>query len=246
MGIEQTEKQFLKNYNIRDYDVPLATVDMAIFTIKDDQLHVLLVKRAQHPYKGWWALPGGFVDVKLDKALGDTARRKLKEKTGISTPYLEQVETVGNGDRDPRGWSITMAYFALLPWRNIELVANSSSEEIKWISVDQVLDAQKLAFDHAYILKICVERLRSKVQYTSIAVNLMAEEFSLAELQTIFEIILEKPIEKKSFRRRLLDVGILEETGNVRLGSNRPAKLYRVKAQGESYFFSRALEGPRE
>jgi len=240
-----TEKEFLENYNIHDFDVPLTTVDMTIFTIKDDKLQALLVKRAQHPALGEWALPGGFIDMEKDKSLDDTARRKLQEKTGVDTPYLEQVATFGGTKRDPRGWSVTVAYFALISAEELTLKGNESSEEVAWVPVKELRSNYQLAFDHQTILDACYNRLQGKVQYTSLPVNLLPEEFTLTELQVTFELLLEKDVEKKSFRRRILDADILEETGSMRTGSNRPAKLYRVKQGSESHYFNRNIEGSR-
>lgn len=240
-----SEKEFLKNYNIHDFDIPLTSVDMTIFTIKDEALQVLLVKRAQHPALGRWALPGGFIDMKKDKTVDDTARRKLKEKTGVDTPYLEQVASFGSAERDPRGWSVTIAYFALISSNEITLEKNESSDEINWVPVKDLREKYELAFDHQSILDACYERLQGKVQYTSLPVNLLPEAFTLTDLQTTFEIILEKDVEKKSFRRRIQDADILEETGEMRTGSNRPAKLYRVKHGSKSHYFNRNIEGSR-
>ncbi|MEX2961642.1 NUDIX domain-containing protein [Microbulbifer sp. TYP-18] len=245
MARKLSEKAFLTDYNIHDFDVPLTSVDMAIFTVRDSKLQVLLVKRAQHPALGFWALPGGFIDLKRDRTLADTARRKLLEKTGVDTPYLEQVESFGSRDRDPRGWSVTVAYLALIASEEIRLSRDGSSEEVAWVPVEKAEQHFDLAFDHAEILKSCHGRLTSKVQYTSLPVNLLPREFTLTELQQTFEIVLGNSVEKKSFRRRILDADILEETGNVKTGSNRPAKLYRVKADGQSHFFARNIEGPR-
>lgn len=245
MAKQQTEKQFLKSYNIHDFDVPLTSVDMTIFTLKEEKLQVLLVKRAQHPAKGKWALPGGFIDMKQDNNLNDTAHRKLKEKTGVDTPYLEQVETFGSTDRDARGWSVTVAYLALISCDDIQLSKDASSDEVTWVPIEEMGKTLDLAFDHGTILDTCYERLKNKVQYTSLPVNLLPADFTLTELQKTFELILGKPVEKKSFRRRMLDANILEETGGMRTGSNRPAKLYRVKPNGESHFFARSIEGPR-
>ena len=241
----KSEKEFLKAYNIHDYDVPLTSVDMAIFTVIDEELQVLLVKRAEFPAKGKWALPGGFIDLKQDKALADTARRKLEAKTGVKTPYLEQVSSFGSCDRDPRGWAVTVAYMALISAESVQLEADKSSEEVKWVPVFQLNKLKPLAFDHNEIFEACYQRLKSKVQYTSLPVNLLPEEFTLSELQNTFEIILDTSVEKKSFRRRILDADILEETGGLRTGSNRPAKLYRAKSAGRDHFFARSLEGPR-
>ncbi len=239
-----TEKQYLKTYNIHDFDIPLTTVDMAIFTLIAGQLQVLMIKRAQHPALGKWALPGGFIDLKKDKTLSDTARRKLKEKTGVDVPYLEQVETIGSATRDPRGWSVTIVYLALIASEDIDLDRDESSETVTWIPIEKVSELD-LAFDHRDVLQVCYRRLRSKVHYTSLPTNLLPAEFTLTELQKTFEIILGKTVEKKSFRRRILDAGILEETGAMKTGANRPAKLYRVMPEGEKYFFSRSIEGER-
>ncbi|OUS31882.1 NUDIX hydrolase [Gammaproteobacteria bacterium 45_16_T64] len=245
MAKELTEKQFLKRYDIHEFDIPLTSVDMAIFTIRGGELQVLLVKRAQHPSKGLWALPGGFIDLKKDRTLSDTAHRKLLEKTGVDTPYLEQVESFGSADRDARGWSVTVAYLALITCDDIVLAADESSEEVTWMSVEKVEQEMDLAFDHQAILDVCHDRLKNKVQYTSLPINLLPTEFTLTELQKTFEIILGIPVEKKSFRRRILDADILEETGGMKTGSNRPAKLYSTKPEGVKHFFSRSIEGPR-
>jgi len=240
-----SEKEYLKHYNIHDFDVPLASVDMTIFTVREARLQVLLVKRAQHPAIGQWALPGGFIDLNRDETLGDTAHRKLYEKTGVDTPYLEQVESFGGKCRDPRGWSVTVAYLALIASDAIKLSKNESSEEIAWVPVDEVENEYSLAFDHQKILDACYERLRMKVQYTSLPVNLLPEVFTLTELQQTFETVMGKRVEKKSFRRRMDDADILEETGDMRTGSNRPAKLYRVKENATTHFFNRNIEGQR-
>lgn len=233
----QSEREFLKDYNIHDYDVPLTSVDMVIFTVWEGELQVLLVKRGQHPAMGQWALPGGFIDLKRDKTLGDAAYRKLKEKTGVDTHYLEQLESFGSAERDPRGWSVSVAYLALVNSENIKLFGDVSSEEVRWVPVSKVRDRYKLAFDHQQIVDRAWARLKNKVQYTSLPINLLPAEFTLTDLQKIFEIILGEAVEKKSFRRRINDAGIIEETGGMRTGSNRPAKLFRVKKGGEAHFF---------
>ncbi|MCP5017670.1 MAG: NUDIX hydrolase [Ketobacter sp.] len=240
-----TEKAFLEAYSIHDFDVPLITVDMSIFSVINERLQVLIVKRAQYPSKGKWALPGGFVDIKKDKSLDETAKRKLKIKTGVAAPYVEQVETFGGPKRDPRGWSVTVAYMALISAVGVELVSDAASEEVIWVPVDEVRDKYKLTFDHQEIFEVCLERLKSKVQYSSLPVNLLPKVFTLTELQQTFEIVLGQTVEKKSFRRRILDAGILEETGEMKTGNSRPAKFYRVIPEGQSYFFPRTIEGKR-
>jgi ADP-ribose pyrophosphatase YjhB (NUDIX family) len=223
---------------------PSALVDTVIFTVLDGSLQVLTVKRANQPYKDVWSLVGGFVDVHQDKDIEETARRKLEEKTGVKTPYLEQYGSIGNATRDPRGWSVTNVYFALLPSHTVHLQIGEGAIDIKWskISNDRVVD--ELAFDHEEILKGCIERLRSKVVYTSLPVHLMPTDFTLKDLQTVYEIILDKKLEHKSFRRRVLSADILEETGEMSHDRGRPAVLYRPKSQ-ETHFFVRNIEGVR-
>jgi len=235
------EHEFLKNYDSSSYQKPNTTVDTAIFTVIDSKLQVLTVKRSDHPCKGEWSLVGGFIDIEKDKDLEATAKRKLKEKTSISTPYLEQYGSIGNLKRDPRGWSVTNIYFALLPHDKIKLKAGSGASDIKWSVIEEDKVKDKLAFDHSNILKGCIERLRSKVHYTSLPVYLMKNSFSLRELQDVYEIILNRKLEHKSFRRRILGVKILEEVGEIKRDRGRPAILYKLKSK-KLHFFSRNLE----
>lgn len=222
-----TEDEFLKSYNPKDYDAPLCTVDMCIFAVEEDELKVLLVKRASPPFKDRWALPGGFADLQQDKSIEETAFRKLFEKTGIKSPYLEQVGTVGNASRDPRGWSVTILYFALIDY--LALTQNEiidPQEVTQWVPVVQAFESE-LAFDHEELLKLAINRLRSKTRYAALPINLMPEDFTLTEVQNMFELILGLPLQKKSFRRRLETSGLLTETGEMRPTSRRPAALYR-------------------
>lgn len=239
-----SESQFLSQYDIKRYTPILVTVDIAIFTLIDQQLHVLLVKRANHPAKGLWALPGGFIDTNEDSDLAGTAQRKLKEKTGVDTPYLEQVETRGHHARDPRGWSVTITYFSLLAKERIHITPDGTVEDTIWIPINQ-LDQYKLAFDHQKLAHACYQRLQSKVSYTALPMYLLPETFTLVELQQVFELILDQRIDKKSFRRRISEANIIEETGATKSGSSRPAKLYRAINQGGQHEFLRTLEGPR-
>jgi len=245
MSSPETQASFLESYNIHEFDIPLTSVDMTIFTIENETLKVLLVKRAQFPAKGEWALPGGFINLKTDQSLNDTVSRKLEEKTGVNISHLEQVATYGNAKRDPRGWSVTIAYMALISNKNITLMTDESSEEVVWLPIDEIKKEYQLAFDHNSILEDSYQRLRNKVQYTSLPINLLPKTFTLSELQKTFELILGYAIEKKSFRRRLLAANIIEETGEMRVGSNRPAKLYRANDDGKEHLFQRNIEGPR-
>lgn len=238
-----SETDFLDHYNPTIFDRPSTSVDTVIFTVFDQQLQVLLVKRANYPFKNQWALVGGFIDLENDETLEDTAKRKLEEKTGVKTPYLEQCFTIGNKERDPRGWSVTTVYFALLPHQNIKLAMGKGANEIKWSSIINNQVKELLAFDHSKILRQAIERLRNKVLYTSLPSYLMAEKFTLGDLQKVYEIILDRTLETKSFRRRIAKADILEETTEMRQDAKRPAKLYRLKNDINTYFFLRTIEG---
>lgn len=237
----ETEIEYLQNYNIHKYDLPLVSVDLAIFTLRDNVLQILLVERNEFPHKGCWALPGGFVNQQLDRDLQETAARKLLEKTGVRTPYLEQVVSVGNDQRDPRGWSITILYMALIPYVAIEVAAGAGTNARWW----NVTDARQLtlAFDHTDLLLQARERLRSKTAYTVLPVHVLEPPFTLTRLQQAFEELLGEPVEKKSFRRRILNADVLEEVGEdlPEGGRGRRAILYRPRRGSLQHVFSRMM-----
>lgn len=239
----QSEKQFLKSYNPDAFERPNASVDTAIFTIIKDSLHVLMVRREHHPYQGKWSLVGGFIDLKEDSCLEDTAKRKLYEKTGVKTPYLEQWGTIGNKDRDPRYWSITTVYFALIPEKDVTLCAGEGATDIKWVKLSNNGTVKEdVAFDHVHIIKECHMRLRQKVLYTSLPLYLMNDRFTLVELQKTYEILIGQSIETKSFRRRILSVDLVHETGEMKESGRRPAKLYELTKREKPHFFLRNIE----
>lgn len=226
---------------------PLLSVDTVIFTVIHGRLDVLLVKRsfipgseADYPFQGAWSLVGGLVDMQLDETLDAAALRRLREKTNVVSPYLEQLRSFGGAGRDPRGWAATIAYFALIPAAGLELVSGASVDEVRWWPVARALQLD-LAFDHRRILEIAVERLRAKVEYTTLPVNLLPAEFTLSELQAIYEIILGRHLDKSSFRKRVLDAGIVEESSSMRVGRNRPAQLYRIRPGRQSAVFPRTF-----
>lgn len=219
-----TESDFLNNYNPKDFDAPLCTVDMAIFAVEDGELKVLLVRRSEHPHKNRWALPGGFCDLVKDANIDETAHRKLVEKTGIESPYLEQVESIGNSERDPRGWSITLLYFALIDFGKLK--QGREKDETQWLSINKAL-SHDLAFDHNLLLRKAINRLRHKTRYSALPIGLMPDSFTLTELQNMFELILGASLQKKSFRRRIEASGLLIETGEMRPTARRPAALFK-------------------
>ena len=227
-----------------DFPKPLTSVDVVIFSARAELLQVLLVQRpsdAEDPFPGLWALPGGFVDTVKDQNLESCAKRKLEEKTGVEASYLEQLGSWGSVSRDPRGWSATHVYFALMSADDVELRPGGNAGDSRWFAIDGQRAKEKLAFDHAEILKAAVVRLRSKVEYTSLPAFLMPHEFTLTELQKIYETLLGRPIEKKSFRTRILATDLLEEVARRKEGANRPAQMYRLRSRRHPLFFTRAL-----
>jgi 8-oxo-dGTP diphosphatase len=225
-----------------EFERPLSTVDVVIFTVRESALHALLVQRPADPgdpYPGQWALPGGFIDTALDTDLAACALRKLREKTGVVAPYLEQLGSWGNRVRDPRGWSATHVYFALIPSEAIDLKAGGNATDLKWSAVHGDSVREKLAFDHGAILEAAVGRLRAKVEYTSLPAFLMPEEFTLTELQRMYETILLRGLEKKAFRTRLLAADLIDRLPRTKKATNRPAQLYRLKRRHQPYLFSR-------
>lgn len=228
---------------------PLTTVDVLIFTVLEDKLQVLLVQRSNdpsEPYPGGWALPGGFVDIERDRDLEACAKRKLKEKTGVISPYLEQLGSWGDAKRDPRGWSATHVYFALIPAGPAMLEKGANALDVRWFAIAGNGVNQKLAFDHGRILETGLIRLRNKVEYTSLPVYLLPEEFTLRDLQRMYEIVLERPIEKSAFRTRVLSTGLIEQAAKMREGANRPAQLYRLREPGVLVYFPRTFKPQKD
>jgi 8-oxo-dGTP diphosphatase len=225
-----------------DFPRPLTTVDVVIFAILDDRLGVLLVQRptgAGEPFPLSLALPGGFVDVAKDRDLAACAARKLKEKTGVTSPYLEQLGSWGSATRDPRGWSATHAYFALIPEE-----AGVLTPDARWFAIREGRLKEKLAFDHGDILATAIQRLRNKVEYTSLPAYLMPAEFTLPDLQRVYEIVLDRPLEKSAFRTRILSTDMIEAVAKMRRGPNRPAQLYRLKKGSQPVYFVRTFNPP--
>lgn len=212
-----------------EYPHPAVTVDIVIFTIRDDQLKLLLIRRGFSPYQGKWALPGGF--VMMEESLEEAARRELREETGVSGVFLEQLYTFGAPKRDPRERVITVAYYALIPSDKIQLIAATDAEAVGWFGLDEL---PKLAFDHQNIVDMAHERLVAKLDYSTLAFQFLPDTFTLHELQSIYEIIFQKEIDKRNFRKWVLSLGQIEETGQKSQGSaHRPAMLYKVKNPGK-------------
>jgi 8-oxo-dGTP diphosphatase len=215
-----------ETYDPTRYERPSVTVDVVIFSLMDDELKVLLVRRKQWPFADMWALPGGF--VRMEESLQTAAARELAEETGVRNVYMEQLYTFGAPDRDPRTRVITVAYFALVPAEALEEPqAGTDAAETRWFPMSAL---PKLAFDHAQILDYALERLRYKLEYTVVGFELLPDQFTLPELQHAYELILGEKLDKRNFRRKILAADVLEKTGEMKHeGEGRPARLYRYK-----------------
>ena len=197
-------------------------VDVALFTIQGGTLKVLLVKRQRPPYRGAWALPGGIVGH--EESVDAAALRELQEETNISHIYLEQLYTFGDPNRDPRGRVITVAYYALVNWQQFQLKARQRVSEASWFPVKRL---PALAFDHPRIVDYALERLRYKINYTTVGFQLLPSAFTLTELQSAYEVILGQRLDKRNFRRKMLQLRILKDTARFQAnGRQRPARLY--------------------
>lgn len=211
-----------------DHPTILCTVDVVLLTLIDGALHVLLQKRAADPFSGVLALPGGYVHAQEDRDAADAAARVLREKTGIVSPYLEQLACFAGPGRDPRGWSVSIAHVALVAEEALRAVPAAAGAEPQWKPVARL---PVLPFDHRQIVARAVERVRTKSQYSSLPVYLCGERFTLPQLQAVYEAVLGEPVNKVSFRRKIDELGVVEpiegefEAG----GAHRPAQLYRLR-----------------
>jgi 8-oxo-dGTP diphosphatase len=206
-------------------DALSVTVDVVIFTIREGALQALLVRRGIPPFEGQYAIPGGF--VREDELLEDAARRELEEETGVRNVFLEQLYTFGDPARDPRGRVITVAYYALIATDKISLAASGDAAEARWFSMS---DLPPVAFDHQRILDYALERLRNKLEYTTVGFQLLPEKFALGDLQAVYEVILGRPLDKRNFRRKVALLGILKPLREWRKTGRKPAQLYRFAA----------------
>ncbi|HVK77804.1 MAG TPA: NUDIX domain-containing protein [Kofleriaceae bacterium] len=209
--------------HVYPYPRPAVTVDCVVLGLDADDLKVLLIQRGVDPFRHAWALPGGF--IKEDEELDAAARRELREETGIEDVYLEQLYTFGAPGRDPRGRVITVAYYALAKLSDYRVKAATDAENVGWFPLDAL---PALAFDHEAIIARAVERLRGKVRYAPIGFELLPPRFSLTQLQRLYEIVLERPLDKRNFRKKILSLGLVIETDEVEQGvRHRAARLYR-------------------
>jgi 8-oxo-dGTP diphosphatase len=205
------------------YPRPALTVDCAIFGLDDEDLKVLLIQRDRDPFAGRWALPGGFVD--MDEPLEAAARRELLEETGLSIAFLEQLYTFGEPHRDPRGRVVSVAYYSLVKLSDHRVQAATDARRAAWFAVG---DAPPLAFDHAGILKVAHDRLRAKVRYQPLGFELLPPRFTLRQLQHLYEAILDRSLDKRNFRKKILGMDILVPLEQLEQAvAHRAARLYR-------------------
>jgi len=233
MTIEQTEEEFLAGYNLKDYPGVGVTVDLSIFTIRNDKLSILLIKRGGHPEKGKWGLPGGFVNI--NESLDDAAARELFEETGLTLEegYLEQLKTYGNPHRDKRGYIVSTAYVALVP-KVKNPKAGDDAESAHFFPVEDVLsDDFDLAFDHRVIIADGLSRVRAKIEYAPIAHLFLEDEvFTLSELRHVYEIVWGVTLTPSNFRRKIQSVpDLIVPVGGRRssqVDGGRKSDLYRA------------------
>lgn len=207
------------------YEYPRAalTVDCVVFGLDEEDLKVLLIERDLPPFEGDWALPGGF--VRLEETLNDAARRELGEETGIKDVFLEQLYTIGEIDRDPRERVVTVTYYALVNLSDHRIQAATDARSAAWFAID---DVPSLAFDHPKILKMAHERLRGKVRYQPLGFELLPTKFTLRQIQHLYEVILDRQLDKRNFRKKILSMSILVELDEVETDvAHRAARLYK-------------------
>lgn len=235
-----TEDEFIAQYDLKKYPAVAITVDLNIFTIRNNTLSVLLIKRAGHPEMGKWALPGGFVNV--NESLDEAAARELKEETNLTIEdgYLEQLKTYGNPHRDRRGYVTSVAYVALAPHVNPPK-AGDDAAEARFFPVDDVLSGDfDIAFDHDTIIRDGLERIRGKIEYAPIAHHFLDDtEFTMSELRNVYEIVWGKDVVPSNFRRKLQSVpDLLESVGNKRtsdIDGGRSSDLYKAGSAQEIF-----------
>ncbi|MCB9762410.1 MAG: NUDIX hydrolase [Alphaproteobacteria bacterium] len=239
--VDPEEQAFLAAYDPGVFPRPSVATDVVVLTVREGRLVVALYQRAEHPHRGRWALPGGF--VRMDEALSTAARRLLRDKVGVQGVFLEQLYTFGDPGRDPRMRIITVAYLALVPPARLQVEKGAlAAVEVDWAgeaggparAIGPDGAALPIAFDHADILGLAVQRLRGKLRYSPVAYAMLPPRFTLRALQSVHEAILGEALSKPAFRRRLLATGELRATGELESDvDHRPAELYEHAPQEE-------------
>ncbi len=206
------------------------SVDAVVFGYESEAISVLLIKRKYEPFKGKWAIPGGF--VLNDESLEDAVERELKEETGIEINYLEQLYTFGNPKRDPRSRVVSVAYFGLIKPSSFNIYASTDADEVKWFKITEL---PKLSFDHEEIFKLAITRLQEKITYEPIGFELLNNKFPFSDLEKLYTTLLGRAIDRRNFRKKILSLNILDELDEkISKGSGRPANLF--KFNNKRYF----------
>lgn len=225
--IQQKKAEQDASSGLAHYETPLVTVDIVLFSVIQNRLQVLLIKRKSDPFEHMWAIPGGF--IRTGETLEQAAAHRLEEETSIENIYLEQLHAFGTPGRDPRARVITVAYYALVSIDKLSPEAQANAEDVQWFSVSEL---PELAFDHKLIVEAALRRLKKQLQSTPVAFQLLPGKFTLTELQRVYELILEKTLDKRNFRKKILSSDILEDTGETKMeGYHRPAQLYSFLEQ---------------
>ncbi|MBI4450227.1 NUDIX hydrolase [Candidatus Uhrbacteria bacterium] len=218
-------KRLKETYATKEMRRPLVAVDIVVCAIRDGALQIVLIRRAMPPFEGKWAIPGGF--VLPEETLDHAAKRELQEEAGVHVAheYLEQLFTFGGVHRDPRGRVISVTYLALVHGEGMVPRGGSDAADARWWPADHL---PPLAFDHAEILSYALQRLRYKLEYTNVAYALLPPRFTFAQLQSTYEAILGKPLDKRNFRKKIVALGFVRPTHEWhRIGKGRPAQLWR-------------------
>jgi len=214
----------IKSKKTKKYQYPITAADVIIFTIRENKLNALLIKIKYSSFKEKWAFPGG--RVRGDETLDQAARRELYEKTGIKDVYLEQLYSFGSIKRDPIQRVVSVAYFALINSNNVKLRTTSKYSDIGWFSIKEM---PSLAYDHREMLNYALLRLKYKLEYTNVVYSLLPIKFTLTQLQKVYEIVLQKKLDKRNFRKKILSLDLIKKAGKKTGEAHRPAELYSFK-----------------
>lgn len=207
----------------RSYQNPALAIDLVVFGYHTNELSVLLLNRKEDPFKDGWTLPGAF--LQMDERFSDTCSRVLRTKLGMDRLFLEQLYSFDEPDRDPRGRAVSVTYYALINPRKFGISAGTMANDVRWFNIKEM---PSLGFDHAYIFKMALHRLRSKILYFPVGFELLDDLFTMTELHELYECILDMPLDRRNFRRKILDSEYIISTGTKREGlQNRHPELYK-------------------
>ena len=223
------------NYTMSTPSIKIS-VDAVVFGYEEGNISILLIQRKYQPFKGKWAIPGGFVGV--DESLEEAVERELQEETGITINYLEQLYTFGKPNRDPRGRVISVAYFGLVRPNTFKIYASTDAAQVQWFQINEL---PELSFDHKEILTTAIERLQGKITYQPIGFELLDKKFPFSDLEKLYTTLLGRPIDRRNFRKKIIGLNILDELDEkVSKGSGRPANLFQFN---QKRYFQLKKEG---